>query len=106
MNATATNTLDIQQITVTLENYAAELADCICARHWEQLLVVLDSRQQYFETLDVHTKALKAAGLGEKIKQILREDNAVIAEIMQQKASIEQECLALMHSRRAVRAYQ
>lgn len=106
MNTALTNIPDLQYITGTLANYSKKLAHCIHDQQWEELLVTLDRRQQYFETLDAHAEALKAAGFGEHIKQILHEDDIFIKDVMQQKAKVEQEHLALMHSRQAVKAYQ
>jgi hypothetical protein len=106
MHENLTDREDSPLIAATLARFLAELEHCILEEQWEQLLEVLDKRQQYFETLVVRFETMKPAWLNEMILQVRIQDDALLAKVLVQKERVEQERLSLIHSRQAVKAYQ
>ena len=81
-----------------------EIYEHVAGEQWEQLLLVLDLRQQCLEALFseavVDTKTLKSLA-----DSILEQDAIFVASIQEHKKIVEKQILDLGKGRQAVQAY-
>lgn len=81
-----------------------EIYEYVAGEQWEQLVTVLELRQQYLEKL--FSEAVAESGtLKSLAKSILEQDAVFVASIQEQKKIVEEQILALDKGRQAIQAY-
>lgn len=87
-----------------LKNLFYEIQEHIAKEQWEQLIGVLDLRQQYLETL--FSEANEGAEFLKSLANAILEQDAVFVEkIQEQRKIVEKQILELNKGRQAMQAY-
>lgn len=96
----------IAEISQSLDDFSREIAACFENSEWDGLLVILTSRQSYFEQILAEPVANEhRLALRELFEAVLVQDAEALSKIQQQKSQLMELNGVVEQGMRALKAY-